>query len=217
MNLNNFITILSLSLSLSLSPPRILALFFEWSICFGFKLVPCYSICCIFSSISYVCFMWKDTISLQMTKIPGNRVPPSTFFSCHAGAKVNIPQTNLHSTMKYANLIANATHPATCIELANNVCTKDEQDMFFQCPDPGPPDQIFVFSPGCKISWWNFPWPWLTWRHPFEAPIYPTLTGLDRGQDRFMFAFVACWFVIRFLLFVGVHLCTVYYFTTNKI
>ena len=61
-----------------------------------------------------------------------------------------------------------------------------------------PPD-VYFLAPIGKYFDGIFP----QWGHPFEAPVYPTWTGPDQYQDRFMFVFDVnfSWF----LLFVGVY------------
>ena len=99
--------------------------------------------------------------------------------------------------------------------------SKDRHGMFFNAPirlNPATntpmqdcPPQIFISNPNCKISWWNFPWPESTHRHPFKALMYPTLTRMDRWQTgtmivkllTFMFVFVVH-ILSSFLLFDGV-------------
>ena len=74
--------------------------------------------------------------------------------------------------------------------------------------------RFLFFSPDCKISWWNFARPTLTWRQPFEAPIYPTSTGPDRTGVR-------TWFYVRVCFLICHHffysLMYVYHFTTIRI
>lgn len=97
-----------------------------------------------------------------------------------------------------------------------NSTTKDERGMFFSMPRSNStrlltpqsrtPCQMFIFNPDCKISRWNFPWPGPTRRHPFEAPIYPILTGLDRISVRiilcspFFIVFFIRWCILMFII-----------------